>query len=63
MPIRAIIFPLILLAYLIVMIALGYPSYKSGDTSPLLYFGGSVVCLFCIVALHFHLKRTTKRHR
>lgn len=46
MPIRAIIFPLILLAYLIVMIALGYPSYKSGDTSPLLYFGGSVVCLF-----------------
>lgn len=60
---RAIIVPAILLIYLIVMVILGWPSYQSGATSPLLYFGGTAICLLCIVLLHFNLKRTAARRK
>lgn len=60
---RAIILPLILLVYLIVMVVLGWPSYTSGATSGLLYFGGTALCLGCIVMLHFNLKRAARRRR
>ncbi|MBD5226142.1 MAG: hypothetical protein HDS68_09330 [Bacteroidales bacterium] len=60
---RAIIIPAILLIYLIVMVVLGWPSYQSGATSALLYFGGTAICLLCIVLLHFNLKRTAARRK
>lgn len=60
---RAIILPGILLVYLIVMVVLGWPSYRSGATSPLLYFGGTALCLLCIVLLHFNLKRAAARRK
>ena len=53
---KAIIIPAILFVYLIVMVVLGWDSYVSGATSPLLYFGGTAVCILCIVLLHFNLK-------
>lgn len=58
---KAIIIPAILLVYLVVMVVLGWPSYLSGATSPLLYFGGTALCLGCIVLLHFHLKKMARR--
>ena len=60
---RAIIIPAILFIYLTVMVVLGWPSYTSGATSGLLYFGGTALCLLCIVLLHFNLKRTAKRRK
>lgn len=45
------------------MVVLGWPSYTSGATSGLLYFGGTALCLLCIVLLHFNLKRTAKRRK
>ncbi len=60
---RAIIIPAILFIYLAVMVVLGWPSYASGATSGLLYFGGTALCLLCIVLLHFNLKRTAKRRK
>lgn len=45
------------------MVVLGWPSYTSGATSGLLYFGGTTLCLLCIVLLHFNLKRTAKRRK
>lgn len=50
-----------LLIYLAVMVVLGWPSYLSGATSPILYFGGTALCVGCIVALHFHLKARGRR--
>lgn len=58
---RAIFIPAILLIYLVVMVVLGWPSYLSGATSPILYFGGTALCVGCIVALHFHLKARAHR--
>lgn len=55
--------PLLLLIWLVVMVILGWPSYKAGLTSPALYFGGSGVCLLCIVGLYFHFKRQKPRRR
>lgn len=60
---RSIIIPAVLLVYLIVMVVLGWPSYKAGSTSPLLYFGGTALCLICIILLHFNLKRAKRRKR
>lgn len=60
---RAIIIPSILLVYLIVMVVLGWDSYVSGATSGLLYFGGTLICLLCIVLLHFNLKRSARRRK
>ncbi len=60
---RAIIIPAILSVYLIVMVVLGWPSYVSGATSALLYFGGTAICLLCIVLLHFNLKRSAIRRK
>jgi hypothetical protein len=60
---KPIIIPALLLIYLIVMMVLGWPSYCQGQTSPTLYFGGSALCVACIVLLHFHLKRTAKRRK
>ena len=62
-PKRAIIIPAILSVYLIVMVVLGWPSYVSGATSPLMYFGGTILCVACIVALHFNLKRAAARKK
>jgi len=53
---RSIIIPILSLAYLAVMVTMGWPSYVSGDTSGLLYFGGTALAFACIVALHFHLR-------
>lgn len=60
---RAIVIPGLLLVYLIVMVVLGWPSYQSGATSGLLYFGGTALCLRCIVMLHFNLKRAALRRK
>lgn len=60
---RAVIIPGMLLVYLIVMVVLGWPSYCSGATSGLLYFGGTALCLGCIVMLHFNLKRAASQRR
>ena len=60
---RAIIIPAILFIYLTVMVVIVWPSYTSGATSGLLYFGGTALCLLCIVLLHFNLKRTAKRRK
>lgn len=60
---KAIIIPAILFVYLIVMVVLGWDSYVSGATSPLLYFGGTAVCILCIVLLHFNLKRSARRRK
>lgn len=54
---KAIIIPGVLLIYLIVMVVLGWPSYQSGATSGLLYFGGTAICILCIGLLHLNLKR------
>ena len=62
-PKRAIIIPAILLVYLIVMVVLGWPSYLSGATSPLMYFGGTILCVAFIVALHFNLKLAVARKK
>lgn len=58
---RAIILPAIQLIYLIVMVVLGWPNYAAGYTSGWLYFGGTALCVGCIVLLHFNLKRAAKR--
>ena len=60
---RAIIIPGLLLIYLIVMVVLGWPSYASGATSGLLYFGGTALCLGCIVLLHFNLKKAALKRK
>lgn len=60
---RAIIIPGILLVFLIVMVILGWPSYHSGATSGFLYFGGTALCLGCIILLHFNLKRAALRRK
>lgn len=58
----SVIIPAILAIYLGVMVVMGYDSYLSGATSPMLYFGGTVLVAVCIVLLHFHLrKRETMR--
>ena len=53
----SVIIPAILAIYLVVMVVLGYDSYLSGATSPMLYFGGTVLVAVCIILLHFHLKK------
>lgn len=55
--------PLVLLIYLGVMIYLGYPSYKAGLTSPLLYFGGSVFTVLVIILLRFTMIRRERYRR
>ena len=60
---KAIVIPVVLFIYLVVMMVMGWPSYCEGLTSPMLYFGGSALCLCCIVLLHFHLKRTARRRK
>ncbi len=60
---RAIIIPGLLLIYLVVMVVLGWPSYVSGATSGLLYFGGTALCLGCIVLLHFNLKKAALKRK
>ena len=42
---KAIVIPALLFVYLVVMMVLGWPSYCSGLTSPMLYFGGSAMAL------------------
>ncbi len=59
----SILLPAALSVYLVVMVVLGWDSFVAGATSPLLYFGGTVIVAGCIVLLHFHLKRNeNKRH-
>lgn len=60
---RAVILPAIMLIYLIVMVVKGWPLYCAGETSPLLYFGGTALCVVCIIFLHFNLKRAARRHK
>ncbi len=57
---RSIILPTLLLILLVVMVGLGYDSYRTGLTSPLLYFGGACVTLCCIVGLYLHLHSREK---
>lgn len=58
----SVIIPVILAIYLLAMVFMGYDSYRSGATSPLLYFGGTILVIACIIMLHLHLKKreTTK---
>ena len=58
---KAIIIPTVLFIYLIVMVVLGWPSYQSAATSGLLYFGGTAICIVCIVLLHFNLRYAAAR--
>lgn len=58
-----VIIPVILTVYLAVMAWLGWPSYRAGLTSPLLYFGGTALVLACIVLLHFHMKKRLRQRR
>lgn len=53
----SVVIPAILAIYLVVMVVMGWDSYLSGATSPILYFGGTVVVAMCIILLHFHLRR------
>lgn len=53
----SVVIPAILAIYLVVMVVMGWDSYLSGATSPILYFGGTVVVAICIILLHFHLRR------
>ncbi|MDE6283064.1 MAG: hypothetical protein K2L97_03635 [Muribaculaceae bacterium] len=59
----AVVIPAILAVYLIVMMVLGWDSYRAGATSPLLYFGGSAVVMVCIILLHFHLVKQRRIRR
>lgn len=52
--------PLLLLAYLAVMSAIGYGEYSSGRTSALYYYGIIVITLVVILLLHIFLKKREK---
>ncbi len=54
---RSTLIPAILLVYLAVMAALGYPEYAAGRQSALYYFGIIAITLIVLVLLHFSLKR------
>ncbi len=49
-----------LAVYLLVMAAIGWPRYASGEESALFYFGVLGVTVVVIVLLHFNLKRQEK---
>lgn len=57
---RSTLIPAVLLVYLAVMAAIGYPEYASGRTSALYYFGIIAITLVVLVLLHFSLKRREK---
>ncbi len=42
---RPVVIPLVLAGYLAVMAYMGYDGYKTGETSPLTYFGTIAVTL------------------
>ncbi|MDE6541636.1 MAG: hypothetical protein K2L74_06470 [Muribaculaceae bacterium] len=54
---RSILVPSVLLVYLAVMSAIGYPDYASGRTSALYYFGIIAITLVILVLLYFSLRR------
>ncbi|MDE7119279.1 MAG: hypothetical protein K2O10_01580 [Muribaculaceae bacterium] len=54
---KQIVLPAVLLVFLLLMVWLGYDSYRRGLTSPQLYFGGTALTLCCIAGLWFHLGR------
>ncbi len=58
---RPVIIPALLLAYLIVMAALGWSNYRAGGISGALYFGGIAVTLACIWLLRLNLLRAARR--
>lgn len=58
---RPVVIPALLLAYLIVMAALGWPNYRAGGISATLYFGGIAVTLACIFLLRLNLLRAKRR--
>ena len=57
---RPTLIPAVLLVYLAVMAAIGYPEYAAGRTSALYYFGIIAITLVVLVLLHFSLKRREK---
>lgn len=57
---RSTLIPAVLLVYLAVMAAIGYPEYAAGRTSALYYFGIIAITLVVLVLLHFSLKRREK---
>lgn len=59
----SVIVPLILAVYLVVMVILGWDSYRAGATSPVLYFGGTAVVAACIVMLHRHMRRREEKRK
>lgn len=60
---RSTIVPAILAVYLLIMAAIGWPRYASGEESALFYFGVLGVTVLVIVLLHFNLKRQEKLRR
>ena len=56
-PKKSTLLPIVLALYLALMAYIGYPSYKSGEFSPLYYFGSIAATLAIIIILHFVLKR------
>lgn len=57
---RSTLIPAVLLVYLAVMAAIGYPEYAAGRTSALYYFGIIAITLVVLVLLHFSLRRREK---
>ena len=55
--------PLLLLAYLCVMAAIGWRRYVLGIYSPLYYWGIIALTLAVIALLHFNLKRRERRKK
>lgn len=60
---RSTVIPAILSVYLLIMAAIGWPRYASGEESALFYFGVLGVTVVVIVLLHFNLKRQEKLRR
>lgn len=60
---RSTVIPAILSVYLLIMAAIGWPRYASGEESALFYFGVLGVTVAVIVLLHFNLKRQEKLRR
>ena len=60
---RSTIVPSLLGVYLLVMAAIGYPRYASGEETPMFYFGVLAISAIVIVLLHFNLKKQERIRR
>lgn len=60
---KSTILPIALLIYLGIFVYLGWPGYKTGQTSGLTYFGVTAFTILVIILLHFNLKKRERLRR